>query len=288
MPVKIKSAYETVEEIPEGFGELYAERNGKFELIGVEGIKTQSDIDKLQEANRKERELHKVTKEHLAQFADIDPVDLKAKLEELAEAQAKLATLTAEGRVDEEKVAARIEAAVNRAVGPVSRDKEALARQVEAQKKIVSEKDAAVVALENSIKTDKIRSAIRDAAVSGAHPVLATAVADAVLVGESMFEIVDGKLVTKSDVGVTPGLMPKDWIKEMQEVRPHWWPASVGGGARGGGGGITTGKENPWSAEGWNVTAQGRVVREQGEAKATEMAARVGSKLGAVRPTKAA
>ena len=80
--------------------------------------------------------------------------------------------------------------------------------------------------------------------------------------------------------------MPKDWIKEMEESRPHWFPLSQGGGARGGGGGVTTGKENPWSVEGWNVTGQGKVVREQGEAKAAEMAARVGSKLGAVRPTK--
>ena len=286
MPVKIKTAYDTVEEIPEGFGELYAERNGKFELIGVDGIKTQSDIDKLQEAARKEREAHKQTREKLAMFADIDPVELPKKLEELAEAQAQLATLTAEGRVDEEKVAARIEAAVNRAVGPVSRDKEALARQVEAQKKIVAEKDAAVVALENSIKQDKIRTALRDAAV--AAKVVGPAINDAVLVGETMFEFVDGKLVTKSDAGVTPGLMPKDWIKEMEESRPHWFPLSQGGGARGGGGGVTTGKENPWSVEGWNVTGQGKVVREQGEAKAAEMAARVGSKLGAVRPTKTA
>ena len=288
MPVKIKTAYDTVEDIPEGYGELYAERNGKFELIGVEGIKTQSDIDKQLEANRKERDAHKQTREKLAMFADIDPVDLSGKLEELKEAQARLATLTAEGKLDESKIQERIEASVNRAVGPVAREKEALSRALDAQKKVVADKEQAVAALENSIKQDKIRTAIRDAAVSGAQPVLATAVADAVLVGESMFEIVDGKLVTKSDVGVTPGLMPKDWIKEMQELRPHWWPASVGGGSRGGGGGITVGKDNPWSVEGWNVTGQGKVVREQGEAKAAEMAARVGSKLGAVRPTKAA
>ena len=51
MAVKIKTAYDTVEEIPEGFGELYAERNGKFELIGVDGIKTQSDIDNIINTN---------------------------------------------------------------------------------------------------------------------------------------------------------------------------------------------------------------------------------------------
>ncbi len=285
MAVKIKTSYDTAEEIPEGYGDLYVERNGKFDLIGVEGIKTQADIDRQLEANRKEREENKKLKERLSMFADIDPVTLPGMLEELAEARTKLETLTTEGKLDEEKVAARIEAAVNRAVGPVTRDKEALSRQVEAQKKIVAEKEQAVTDLQTSMRQDKIRTALRDAAV--AAKVVGPAISDAVLVGESMFEFVDNKLVTKSDVeGVTPGLMPKDWIKQMEEQRPHWFPLSQGGGARGGGGGVTTGKENPWSVEGWNVTSQGKVVREQGEAKAAEMAARVGSKLGAVRPTK--
>lgn len=286
MPVKLKTAYDTAEEIPEGFGELFAERNGRMELIGVEGMKTQQDIDKLQEANRKEREAHKQTKDKLAMFADIDPVELPAKLEELKEAQARLATLTEEGKLDEGKITERIEAAVNRAVGPVQRDKEALARQLDAQKKTTAEREALIAKLENEKQQEKIQNAIRQAVLDA--KVLPSAIEDAVLVGERMFEFVDGKLVTKDGVGVTPGLDPKNWAKDMQASRPHWWPASVGGGALGGKGGGGSLKDNPWSAEAWNVTKQGQLVRELGPEKAAELAARVGSKIGAVRPTKAA
>lgn len=286
MPAKLRTSYEKVEDIPEGYGELFAERNGRFEIVGVEGIKTQADIDKLQEAARKERELHKTTKEQLALFTGFDPVALPAMVEELEEAKAKLATLTAEGKIDETKIKDQIDAAVNRAVGPVARDKEALSRQLEAQKKTTAEKEAMITKLEADKQAEKVQQAIRQAVLDA--KVLPSAVEDAVLVGERMFEFVDGKLVTRADVGITPGLEPKAWAKDMQESRPHWWPASVGGGAQGGKGGSITLKDNPWSAEGWNITAQGKAVRELGAEKAAELAARVGSKLGAVRPTKAA
>jgi len=284
MPAKLKTSYETVEEIPEGFGDLYVERNGKFDLVGVEGIKTQQDIDKLQEAARKEREAHKETKEKLAKFADVDPDSLPGMLEELKEAQAKLTTLTAEGKIDEAAVDERIQAAVNRAVGPVQRDKEGLARQLEAQKKVVAEKEAIVTKLEADKQAEKVQNSIRAALLDA--KVLPSAIEDAVLVGERMFELVDNKLVTRPDIGITPGLAPKEWAKDMMESRPHWWPASVGGGAVGGRGGSSSLKENPWSKEGWSLTKQGQAVKELGPEKAAELAARVGSKLGDTHPNK--
>ena len=36
MPAKLKTIYEKEEEIPEGYTDLYLERNGKFELTGIE------------------------------------------------------------------------------------------------------------------------------------------------------------------------------------------------------------------------------------------------------------
>lgn len=44
------------------------------------------------------------------------------------------------------------------------------------------------------------------------------------------------------------------------------------------------GEPNPWSADGWNLTAQGKVVRALGEAKASAMARAAGVTLGATRP----
>ncbi len=103
-----------------------------------------------------------------------------------------------------------------------------------------------------------------------------------------MFEEVEGKYVTKDGVGVTPGLEPKEWFKDFQEKRPHWWPASQGGNSRGAGGPTGKNAGNPWSEAGWNVTAQGKYITQHGEAKANEAALSVGSKIGATKPTKAA
>jgi hypothetical protein len=289
MPVKLKTIYEKVEEIPEGYTDLYSERGGRFELTSVEGVKTQADIDRINAALAKERADHKAAREKLQKFGEIDPDTIPATLEELADAKARLESITKDGKINEEKVNERIEAAVNRAVGPLQRDKAAVERQLEAQRKATAEKEQAVSALEQSIRETKIKNALRDAAIG--QKVVATAIDDAVLVGASMFEITEGgAILTKDGVGVTPGLAPNEWYKDMMERRPHWWPASVGGGSRGGSGGPSTGRDNPWSAEGWNITAQGQVVRSQGEAKASEMAARVGSRLGATKPpaTKAA
>lgn len=286
---KLKTVYEKAEEIPAGYEELYVEKDGKFNLTGIEGVKTQADIDKLQEAARKEREATKAVKTQLDKFTaalgDVDPDTIPAKLEELNDANARLATLTAEGKIDETKMAERIDAAVTRAVGPVKRDLDAAQRQLIAEQKKTAEKETANAALQLSIKQERIRTTIRDAAI--AAKVLPTAIDDAVLVGERMFDYTDdGKLITKNDAGVTPGLDPKEWAKDMMEKRPHWWPPSQGGGSRGGTGAQETGKGNPWSVDGWNVTEQGKKVRELGVAKAAEMAARVGSTVGATRPTR--
>lgn len=284
MPVKLKTIYEKPEEIPEGFSELFTERNGHFELTAVEGVKTQADVDRVNAALVKERGDHKLVREKLQQFGEIDPATLPVLQEELAEAKARLETLTTEGKANVEAVQSQIDAAIARAVGPVTRDKDALARQLEVSKQAVAAEAAKVKKLEESIQQEHVRITIRDAAI--AANVLPSAIEDAVLVGERMFELVDGKLVTKDQDGLTPGLNPKEWAKDMKEKRPHWWPLSQGGGAEGGKGGGVNLKDNPWSPEAWNITKQGQVIKSLGEEKAADMAARVGSKIGAVRPTK--
>jgi hypothetical protein len=69
----------------------------------------------------------------------------------------------------------------------------------------------------------------------------------------------------------------------MQKQRPHWWPTSAGGGAGGGGGGFG-GEPNPFSAEHWNLTAQGAIIRDKGTAAAETLAKAAGTKIGATRP----
>lgn len=284
----LKTVYEKEEDIPEGYSDLYRERNGKFELTGIEGVKTQADIDRVQNALTKERADHKAVKEQLnaitAGLGEIDPATVPAIIEERDALKTQVESITKDGKLDETKVTERVNAAVTQAVGPIKRDLDAANRALEAQKKATADKEQEVANLQTANRQERIRNAIRDAAI--AAKVLPTAVDDAVLVGERMFDYTDdGKLVTKNDAGVTPGLDPKEWAKDMMERRPHWWPPSLGGGAGGGKGGGTTLKDNPWSPEGWNVTKQGQTIKEVGVEKANEIAARVGSKVGATKPT---
>jgi hypothetical protein len=43
-------------------------------------------------------------------------------------------------------------------------------------------------------------------------------------------------------------------------------------------------KSNPWSKEGWNVSAQGKLVKAIGEAKADGIAQAAGCKIGSTKP----
>lgn len=282
MPVKLKTIYEKKEDIPEGFDELYVERNGKFELTGVEGVKTQADVDRVQEALRKEKADHKTAKEALQKWGELAPETVHASLEELEEVKSQLATAVKDGKVDENAMQERIEAAVNRAVGPLTRDKQSLERTLAAKEKALLDKDGEIVNLNTGIKRSRMEGVLRDEAVVA--KVLGTAIDDAVMVGATMFEDVDGKFVTKDGLGITPGLSPKEWYKDMQERRPHWWPASQGGGSRGGGAPLGRHADNPWSKAGWNLTKQGAYLKQFGEAKAAEAAKSVGSYIGATKP----
>jgi len=42
-------------------------------------------------------------------------------------------------------------------------------------------------------------------------------------------------------------------------------------------------KTNPWSKEGWNVSAQGKIVTTMGEKKAAEIAEAAGCKIGSTK-----
>jgi hypothetical protein len=286
---RLKTIYDTQDEIPEGYADLYTERNGRFELTGIEGVKTQADIDRVQSALVKERTEHKATKAAFAPFEGLDPDQISANQTALEEARAQLEAINKDGRVDETKLEPIIAARIKQAVSPLERDKQNLERQLDAQRRAVQERETEVNNLRSSITSENIERAVRDAATL--EKVLPTALDDVSLRGSRVFEKTeDGRIVTKDVPGVVPGLTPREWLKDMQEKAPHWWPASVGGGSQGGSGGRGTygGANNPWSKAGWSLTKQGALVRQLGEAKAAEIAAQVGSFLGATKPSEAA
>lgn len=282
--MKLKTLYDSQDDIPEGYADLYTERNGKWELTGIEGVKTPADVERVQEALRKERVDHTATKDKLVAFEGIDPSKVAETETALEEARAQLEAINKDGRIDEAKLEPIIAARVKQATAPLERDKAGLTAQLEVQKKLVADKDGEVGTLKTSITTDKIERTIRDAAAEA--KLVPTAILDAVLQGARVFEQTeDGRTITKDVAGVTPGLTPKEWLKDMEGKAPHWWPVSVGGGSRGGlGGGPNSRANNPWSKEAWNLTAQGRYITEHGEDKAKLLAESVGSKIGATKP----
>lgn len=285
--MKLKTIYDSADQIPEGYADLYTERNGKFELTGIEGVKTQADVDRVQSALTKERTDHKQAKEALKAFEGLDPVAVATQATKLEEVTAQLEAINKDGRIDEAKLEPIIAARVKQAVAPIERDKTNLERQLDAQKKTTAEKEGEVFTLKSSITSGNIERQIRDAAVDA--KLVSFAVGDAVLEGTRVFEQTeDGRTITKDVFGVTPGLTPKEWLKDMQDKKPHWWPASVGGGARGGTGPGGSRAGNPWTKENWNLTKQGAYVREHGEEKARAAAESAGVTLGATRPAAAA
>jgi len=268
--------YNTQEEIPEPFQELFTERDGKWELTEVTGIKTQSDIDRVQASLVKERSDHKATKEKFAPFAELDPEQMAKDTDELAEARIRLEH--GEGEIDEEKMTTLVDAKVATQTAPLRRELE----------KLGEERDGLIT--ENGEYKNKetnrlISDAVREAAIG--IKVIDTAMDDVLMLSERVFEIQeDGTVLTKDGVGVTPGIAPDIWFSEMQDKRPHWWPIAQGGGANGGGGGGGF-ADNPFSSEHWNMTAQGAAQRAD-PGKAERMAKAAGTTVGGPRPVAAA
>ena len=74
------------------------------------------------------------------------------------------------------------------------------------------------------------------------------------------------------------------WLSDLQTKKPHWWGETVGGGAAGSNSGFS-GINNPWTADNWNMTEQGKLYAKN-PAKAEQMAKAAGSSVGASKPTK--
>lgn len=264
----LKAIVDTLDSVPEQFRELYTERNGKFELTEVEGMRTQADIDRVQTALTKERNDHRGTKEKYSALSGMDISDVLQKLDRIPELEA-----LANGKVDETKIEELVNGRLRSKLAPIERERDTFKTQLTETQNQLKQYEAEKI---QRLIGDKVRSA------ATAAKLLPEAIEDALLLAERVFEVAeDGRVVTKDGVGVTPGVDPSVWFTDLQAKRPHWWGPSVGGGARGGAnGGVPT---NPWSAEHWNMTAQGQIYNSD-PTKAEQMAKSAGTTIGGARP----
>lgn len=277
----LELSYDNKDLIPEGFEALYTEKSGKWELSQIKGLQTAENVTRLQKSLHAAQADNKKLKEAAKAWEGFGDVEaLQAKLDQFEELEALAAGKGDDSKL-EELAAKRVEAVLKSKTSPLERQLKQMADQVAA---LTAENQGYV----GEKRQRSIHDAIRGAATAKDVGLLQEAIDDALVLGERLFEVTeDGKVVTRDGVGVTPGIDAKGWLIDVREKKPHWWPASQGGGANGTRPGAGPGGKNPWSADHWNLTEQGQVIRTQGEEKAKRMAEAAGSHLGAVRPKKA-
>lgn len=271
----LEISYSSQDAIPEAFRPLYEEQNGAFVLTKVNGLKSQKDIDALSAALAKERNDHKAARDAAKIWGDLKPDEVRAQLARVQELEQ-----AAGGKLDEAGINKIVESRLAQKVGPVE---QRLTAAMTERDEFRTRFEQAQAEIHRRDMSEVVRS------IATEMKVQVTAIPDIELVAGMMLERVenDGQIsyITKAGLpGITPGLDVKSFMKEMQKTRPHWWPASQGGGAQGGGPG--GGGANPWSAGSWNLSEQAKIVREQGMDAAQKMASAAGSRVGATGPTK--
>lgn len=187
--------------------------------------------------------------------------------------------VAARGKKEEmdKKLEELTEARVRSRIAPVERENATVKKQLE-------ESTAKLQQLQAEQTRRMVHDNVRAAAEKG--KILPEAIADVLLLADAVFTVQEtGSIATKDNAyGVTPGLSAEVWLQEMMDKRPHWWPRTNGGGANGSAGSGFS--NNPFSKEHWNVTNQGKIVKEKGLEHAQQMAKAAGVVLGAAAPAK--
>ena len=265
----LEVVYESKDAIPAGYEDLYSEKDGKMVLTGVKGVKTQQDVDKLQQALAKERNDHKTTKQTYAPLAALGSVEeIVANLDRIAELEAS------QGKGG---APADVEKLLQAKLAP-------LQRELETAKAGLTERDNLIASFKTKEQRQTIAEQVRKAAK--VLKIRDTAVEDAVMYGQNLLTVDDaGNVVTRENVGVTAFVSAEELLRDLVSARPHWLEESVGGGSPGNRGGQGAGA-NPYSHDHWNLGEQMRIYKENPE-KAKQMAARFGvDPLNPSRPPK--
>lgn len=268
----LKAIVDKIEDVEETFRSLYTERNGKFEITGIEGMRTQADVDRLSAGIEKERNDHKATKARFAPLGDRKVEDILTALDRLPELETAAA-----GKMDDVKINEMVEARIKSRIAPVERERDTLKGQV-------AERDVKL----GEFSKEKTQRIIQDEvrkAITASEGFVTSALEDALMVAERVFEIDEnGRVVAKDGVGITPGVDATVWLSEIQPKRTHWWGQSQGGGAGGNRNGASGGT-NPFSADNWNMTEQAQLYVAN-PARAEQMAKSAGTTIGGLQPQK--
>lgn len=261
--MKLKAIYDSQDEVPEQYADLYSERDGRFELTGVEGVKTQADVDRLQTALGSERDAHKATRTQLRQFTtvvgDRKPEDVQAALDEVEELRAKVEAGTNTAS-DDERLEKLLQARLPAKLRPLERERDTLRGELDTTRQ---QRDVLLAAHRQRLVHDAIEEAV---AGEKGIKVIRDAIPDVRMLAENVMDVdFDNEnrvFVREGAQGFTPGLSLRDWLADIQQSgkRRHWFEENVGAGARGGS--STASGRNPFKEETFNLTECGRIARE--------------------------
>ena len=269
----LKSQYENVEEIPEAQRELFTERNGVFE-IEVEGMKTAGDVERLQTALSNERTAHKDTKGRYNWVGELTSEDVQKMKDAQEDLQHQL-ELKPEGLTDEqveeraEKLAARKTRALERSIEDLTVERDSFGSAIKIHEAAQAQR--------------LIRDSV-DEALSGpnALSVVESAREDIIPFAERVMAVVEGKVVSRDEVGVEPGISFADVLADLKASgrRSHWFPGNTGAGANGSQEGGTSLGSNPFASDNFNLTEIGKIV------SADPVKAKTLAKAAGVNPAK--
>jgi len=231
--MKLKAVYQTLEEIPEEYRELYAqfEDDGLDHIAEIEGITTKEKQNQFRSSATAALKENAALKEKLKGLEGLDPEKYKQMEAELLKIQDKKL-------IDEGKLEELLEQRTQRIKKDFSAKDEERGKTIDNQK-------AEIVKLTGLLTSAKIAADITTAVHSvgklqkGALPdVQSRAFADWKLIeesGEHVLRAFDRSGTMKYGSEGKP-LTPAEWAKDLAETAPHLFEGSAGSGARGDGG----------------------------------------------------
>ena len=261
------SVYEKAEDVPEALKDEYKEVGGKW-VIDLDNVDALPTVAALKNENAQRRISEKNATTKLKLFGDLDPATVQAQIARIPELE-----LAADGKIDDKKLDKLVDARLASKVGPIQ-------LELDRTKTDLTEAQKALDEFRTKDKTRTIHDTVRSAATKA--KVRPEALEDALMLAERVMDVDEsGRVVTKDNVGFTPGVDPTVWFTEVQPKRIHWWGETVGGGAGGSGNGSST--ANPFANETWNLTEQGRIVTANPE-RANQLARAAGTTVGGGKP----
>jgi hypothetical protein len=250
-----------------------------YTLNGVNGLKTQKDIDTVLGAKEHERKRAQTAEEKANALASLIPEGetfdtVREKLDNYKALEAAAGGKLDNARMNtlaDERAAARM-APLTRELDKHKKDLETAQNTIKAMQQ---REDARIIS--DAVRSCAVELGLRESAFASED-------SDAILYAQRVMHVIDDptapggrRAVTRDGVGVLPSASFAELWGEIKDKRPHWLKDSKGGGAGGSdskSGGA--GDHSAWTKAGWNDTKQVEIYNTKGEEYANRMAQRAG------------